>query len=74
MWYYRKLLKIIWVDKVKNKEFLNFINQKRSLYASIKRRRGKLIGHTLRHERLAGKILGGTEWEVKGKVDKDQNR
>ena len=56
MWCYRKLLKIRWVDKVTNAELLNLVKEK-SLYASIKRRRDRSIGSTLRHERLSGKIL-----------------
>ena len=44
---YRKLLKISWVDKVTNEEVLNLVKEKRSLNASIKRYRDRLIGHTL---------------------------
>ena len=43
-----------------NEKVLNFVKEERSLYASIKRRRDRLIGQTLRHERLAGTILEGT--------------
>ena len=39
MWCYRKLLKISWVDKVTNEEVLILVNERRTLYASIKRRR-----------------------------------
>ena len=45
MWYYRKLLKISWVDKATNEEVLDLVKEK-ILYASIKRSRDKLIGHT----------------------------
>ena len=57
MWCYRKLLKVRLVHKVTNEEVLNLVKEKRSLYASIKRRRDKLIGVTLGHEGLAGTIL-----------------
>ena len=46
---YRKLLKISWIDLVTNEEVLNLVKEKRNLYASIKRCRDRLIGHTLRH-------------------------
>ena len=59
MWYYRKLLKISWIHKEKNEEVLNLVKEKRSLYASMKRRRDRLIGHALRHEGLVKKILEG---------------
>ena len=35
------------------------MKKKRSLYASVKRRHERLIGHTLRHKGLAGTTLGG---------------
>ena len=68
---YRKLLKINWVDKVTNEEVLILVKEKRSLYANIKRRRDKLIGHILRHEGVAGKILEGTVegYKRKGRQD-----
>ena len=44
-----------------NEEVINLVKEKKSLYASIKRRCDRLIGHTLRHEELAGKFLEGTE-------------
>ena len=64
---YRKLLKISWVDRVTNEDVLNLVNEKRSLHASIKRLRDRLIVHTLRHEGLAGTILEGT---VEGRIRK----
>ena len=60
MWCYRKLLKISWVDKVKNKKVSNIVKEKRSLYSNIKRRPDRLVGRTLRHEGQVGTILGGT--------------
>ena len=36
MWCYRKLLKISRVNKVTNKEVLNIMKEKRSLYAGIR--------------------------------------
>ena len=68
---YRKLLKISWVDKVKNEEVLNLLKEKRSIYARIKRHHDRLIGHTLRHEGLAGTILVGI---VEGRNRKGRQR
>ena len=36
MWYYRKLLKISWVDKVINEEVLNLV-KKREVYTLVQR-------------------------------------
>ena len=54
-----------------NEEALSLVKEKRSLYASIKKRRDRLIGHTLIHERLAGSILEGT---VEGRKRKGWQR
>ena len=54
-----------------DEEVLNFVKEKRSLYASIKRRRDRLTGHILRHEGLAGTILEGT---VEGRKKKGRQR
>ena len=45
---------------VNNEEISNLVKEKRSLYASKKRRCDRLIRHTLRHKGLTGKILEGT--------------
>ena len=42
-----------------NEDVLKAVKEKRSLYFYIKRRRARLIGHTLRHEGLVGTILEG---------------
>ena len=54
-----------------NEEVLNSVKEKRSLHAGIRRRRDRLIGHTLRHEGLAGTILEGT---VEGHKRKGRQR
>ena len=47
------------------------MKEKSSLHASIKRRRDRLIEHTLRHKGLAGKIQEGI---VKGRKRKGRQR
>ena len=54
-----------------NKEVLKLVKEKRSLYASINRRRGRLRGYTLRHGELAGTIL---EVTVEGRERKWRQR
>ena len=54
-----------------NEEVFNLVKGKRSLYASIKRRCDRLIGHALRYEVLAGRILGGI---VEGRKRKGRQR
>ena len=55
---------IRWRDKVTNEKIVNLVKEKRSLYASIKRRRDRLIGHTLRHAGLEGIILEGIVFKI----------
>ena len=45
MWCYRRMLKIRWVDKVTNEEVLRQIDEERSVWKNIVKRRGRLIGH-----------------------------
>ena len=68
---YRKLLKISWVDIVTNEEVLNLVKEKRRLYASIKRRHDRFIGHEIRHEGLTGTISEDT---VEGREGKGRQR
>ena len=49
---FAEISQISWVDKLTNEKVLNFVKEERSVYARIKRRGDRLIGHTLRHERL----------------------
>ena len=57
MWCYRRMLKISWVDKVTNEEVLKRVEEERSLWGTLKRRRDKMIGHILRHEGIVRDIL-----------------
>jgi hypothetical protein len=43
------LLKIKWTDKIKNEEAYRRIDEERTLWNNIEKRRTRLIGHTLRH-------------------------
>ena len=71
MWCYRKLLKTNWLDKVTNDTILNLVKEKRSLYVSIKRRRDRLIGDTIRHKGLAEIVLQGI---LEGRKKKGKQR
>ena len=63
MWFYRRMDKIPWVDKVTNEEVLARIGVKRSLIKEIYRSQMNFFGHVMRQngiERLVttGKIEG----------------
>ncbi|CAI6343800.1 unnamed protein product [Macrosiphum euphorbiae] len=71
MWCYRKMLKIPWTEKVTNKEVLDKIKEQRQIWKSIQSRRGKMIGHILRHESLLKKIIEG---DVEGHIARGRPR
>lgn len=41
---YRKILKVKWIDKIRNKEVLESLREKPSLWGSIAKRRDRLVG------------------------------
>lgn len=65
MWFYRRMLRISWVQRVTNEEVLRRVRKSRELLQTIKRRKVSYLGHVLRHERyrllqtiLMGKVPG----------------
>jgi hypothetical protein len=65
MWYYRRMLKIPWVDRVTNEEVLwNIEEEKPGLRNIMRKRRDVWVGHLIRHEGLIKTIL---EDAVEGK-------
>jgi hypothetical protein len=59
-----RILKISWSDHITNKKVFRRVGKKRSFIKALKIRRAKLIGHTLRHNNLLGRI---TEGYIEGK-------
>ncbi|CAG9828365.1 unnamed protein product [Diabrotica balteata] len=49
MWVYRRLLKISWVDRVRNEEVLRRLNQTTQLVNIIKKRKLEYFSHIMRH-------------------------
>ena len=65
MWIYRRLLKISWTDRISNEEVLRRVEQTRTLFTTVKRRKVAYLGHIMRSERyrllqliMQGKIEG----------------
>ena len=50
-------MNIKWMDKITNEEVLGRIGEKRTLWKSLKKRRGQMMGHTMRHGELLRDIL-----------------
>ena len=49
---------IKWIDRITN-EVLGRIEERRTLWKSLRKKRGQMIGHTLRHGGLLRDILEG---------------
>ena len=60
MWCYRRMLKIRWVDRITNEEVLRRMDENRTLWKTLTRRRDRLVGHVLRHQGLTNLVLEGS--------------
>ena len=67
MWCYRSMLKINWIDRITNEEVLERIGERRTLWKSQRKRRGRMMGHTLRHGGLHRDILEGEVRKKRGR-------
>lgn len=58
-----------WMEKKTNEEVLRMVNEKRTILNTIENRRGKMIGHLMRHDNYFRTILEG---KIKGKRGRGQ--
>jgi hypothetical protein len=70
-WCWRRLLKIKWTDKIRNEEVYRRIEEERTLWNNIEKKRTRWIGHTLRHNGLVKNIKEG---KIEGKVIRGRPR
>lgn len=70
-WCYRRMLKISWVDKITNVEVYNRGKTAPCLWSSLKTRRDKFVGHSLRHEGLLNNVI---QSDIVGKNRKGRPR
>ena len=61
------MMNIIWMDRITNEEVLGRIGERRTLWKSLKKRRGQMMGHTLRRGGLLGDILEGEMGKKRGR-------
>jgi hypothetical protein len=47
MWYWRRMEKISWTDRVRNEEVLPRVKEERKIPLTIERRKANWIGHVL---------------------------
>jgi ribosomal 50S subunit-associated protein YjgA (DUF615 family) len=72
MWFWRRMLKVPWTDKITNENILKQVNEKRKTIKELRKTQLRFIGHILRKGKLenivsVGKIRGrkdrGRQWE-----------
>ena len=59
MWFYRRILRVSWVDRVTNEEILRRVGQGRALLGEIRRRQMEFLGHLIRGEGMEYRCLTG---------------
>ena len=59
MWFFRRMLRISYMERITNEEVLNRVHQKRQLYRTILDRQAKFLGHSIRKGKLENLVLQG---------------
>ena len=59
MWFYRRMLRVSWRDRVTNGEVLERVGQQRSLLGELRKRQMSFLGHVIRGEKLEHLCLTG---------------
>ena len=71
MWFYRRMLRVSWVERKRNEEILEMANRKRSLITKIIKRQMEFLGHIIRHPGLEVLALTG---KMNGKRTRGRQR
>ena len=59
MWVYRKMLKISWIQKIRNEDVMKMINTKEYVVPTIKKRQLSFFGHMIRRDNMHRLLLEG---------------
>ena len=71
LWFYRRMMKISWVDHVTNEEVLRRAGTERKIMKTIRKRQIEFLGHVMRKEGLEELMLTG---RVNGKRSRGRQR
>jgi hypothetical protein len=66
MWYWRRMEKISWTDRVTNEEVLQRVKEERNIVHTIKRRKANWIGHISHRNCLLKHVIEGT---LEGRIE-----
>ena len=65
MWFYHRMLRVSFVDRVTNEEILWRVDRKRELLKMVEKRQAKFLGHYMRKGKLEDLCLSG---KIKGRI------
>ena len=71
MWFYRKILRITYTDRIKNGDLLSRIDMKRQLIKKVRRQQMKFFGHVIRNEDIENLVISG---KIEGKRSRGRAR
>jgi hypothetical protein len=71
MWCWRRMEKISWTDRVKNKEVLHRVKEQRNILLTIKRRKANWIGQVLRRNCFLKHVIEG---KIEGRIEMTRRR
>src|SRR5215469_15644893 len=60
MWFWRKLLRVSWIERISNEIILERMNYSREIMKQIRQKQLRFLGHILREQILESKVLSGT--------------
>ena len=66
MWYWRRMEKISWTDRVRNKEVLLRVKEQRNILHEISKEKANWIGHILCINCLLQQVIEG---KIKGAIE-----
>ena len=71
MWFYRRMLRISWTDRMSNSDVLSKADTERTLVKGIRRQQLQFLGHVLRKQELEDIALTG---KIEGKRARGMQR
>jgi hypothetical protein len=71
MWCWRRMEKISWTDRVRNKEVLLRVKEQRNILHEMCKRKANWIGHILRRNCLLQRVIEG---KIQGRIEVTRKR
>src|SRR5215469_8723386 len=60
MWFWKRLLKVSWIERISNEIILERMNSSREIMKQIRQKQLKFLGHILREQKVESRVLTGT--------------